>query len=165
MKLAFAFVALCACERAEPTPAPEPNPDPVQQARAEFELVPGDLAGGTHKLYSRGDFAPGLSIEQQFDEGDFIGRLRTLFGAREGDDYVFRHKQTGYIVTAYSGDSGPSYGGGPLDIMVAMDLIRGRRLPVSEMITHQVSLAETGYGFQLVASGAESIKVIVDPQR
>jgi threonine dehydrogenase-like Zn-dependent dehydrogenase len=59
----------------------------------------------------------------------------------------------------------PSYGGSPLDIRIAIDLIRGRRVPVHEMITHRLSLAETGLGFQLVAKGGASIKVIIEPQR
>ncbi|MCJ7664143.1 MAG: hypothetical protein MUO24_07855, partial [Desulfobacterales bacterium] len=59
----------------------------------------------------------------------------------------------------------PSYGGSPLDICVAIDLIRARRLPVQEMITHRLGLAETGLGFHLVAEGGESIKVIIEPQR
>jgi len=59
----------------------------------------------------------------------------------------------------------PSYGGAPLDIAVAIELIRARRLPVSEMITHRLSLAKTGLGFQLVAEAGESIKVIVEPHR
>ena len=105
------LLAAAACERAEPTPPPprEPKPDPVQQARAEFEVLP-DGAAGTHKLYSRGDFAADLSIEEQFDEGDFIGRLRTLFGPRDGDQYVLRHRKTGFVITAYCGKSGPAFG-------------------------------------------------------
>jgi len=59
----------------------------------------------------------------------------------------------------------PSYGGAPLDLAVAMDLIRARRVPVSEMITHRLGLAETGLGFQLVATATESIKVVIEPQR
>ena len=59
----------------------------------------------------------------------------------------------------------PSYGGSPQDICVAIDLIRARRVPVHEMITHHLGLAETGLGFRLVAQGGESIKVIVEPQR
>ena len=31
------------------------------------------------------------------------------------------------------------------------------------MITHRLSLAEAGLGFQLTASGQDSIKVIIDP--
>jgi len=117
VKVALLLLALCACEHAESTakkPPPTPvKPDPIQQAHDEFELISSDYAVGTSKLYSRGDFMTNAPIEAQFDEGDFIGRLRTLFGAREGDEYVFRHKATGFIITAYSGKSGPSFGGGP----------------------------------------------------
>lgn len=59
----------------------------------------------------------------------------------------------------------PSYGGAPLDIAVAIELIRARRVPVREMITHRLSLAETGLGFQLVADAGESIKVVIEPHR
>ena len=31
----------------------------------------------------------------------------------EDDEYVLRHRPTGLVITAYSGQSGPSYGGGP----------------------------------------------------
>lgn len=117
MKVALILLALCACERADSSvkhqPPPTPTkPDPIQQARDEFELLPADYAVGTHKLYSRGEFMPDADPDEAFDEGDFIGRLRTLFGARDGDEYVFRHKKTGYVITAYCGDSGPAFGGG-----------------------------------------------------
>jgi L-iditol 2-dehydrogenase len=59
----------------------------------------------------------------------------------------------------------PSYGGAPLDLVQAIELIRAKRVPVAEMITHRLGLAETGVGFQLVAGAGESIKVIVEPQR
>jgi len=59
----------------------------------------------------------------------------------------------------------PSYGAGPFDIGIAIDLLRAHRVPVHEMITHRLGLAETGVGFQLVAEGGESIKVIIEPQR
>jgi L-iditol 2-dehydrogenase len=58
-----------------------------------------------------------------------------------------------------------SYGGSPWDIRIAIDLIRGRRVPVHKMITHRLGLTETGRGFQLVAAGGASIKVIIEPQR
>jgi len=58
-----------------------------------------------------------------------------------------------------------SYGAAPYDLTVALDLIRARRVPVAEMITHRLGLAETGLGFRLVAEAKESIKVIVEPQR
>jgi L-iditol 2-dehydrogenase len=59
----------------------------------------------------------------------------------------------------------PSYGGSPQDIMIAIDLLRARRVPVHDMITHRLGLAETAQGFQLVAQGDKSIKVIIEPQR
>ncbi|NPV60620.1 MAG: alcohol dehydrogenase catalytic domain-containing protein [Actinobacteria bacterium] len=57
----------------------------------------------------------------------------------------------------------PSYGGSPRDIMIAMDLIRARRVPVEEMITHRLPLEQAGEGFRLVAEASESIKVLLLP--
>lgn len=58
-----------------------------------------------------------------------------------------------------------SYAGSPADYMTALELIRAHYICPSEMITHRLSLAETGLGFQLVASARDSIKVIIEPQR
>ena len=58
-----------------------------------------------------------------------------------------------------------SYAGSPADIAVALELIRTGKVRVSEMITHRLSLAEAGLGFQLVAKAQDSIKVIIEPQR
>lgn len=59
----------------------------------------------------------------------------------------------------------PSYANSPYDAEVAIQLLRAKRLPVAGMITHRLGLAETGRGFQLVAGGGDSLKVIVEPQR
>jgi L-iditol 2-dehydrogenase len=59
----------------------------------------------------------------------------------------------------------PTYGGSPFDITNAIELIRAQRLPLREMITHRLLLAETGLGFQLVAEAKDSIKVIIEPHR
>lgn len=59
----------------------------------------------------------------------------------------------------------PSYGAAPVDLAVALELIRAHRIPVRDMITHRLSLAETGLGFRLVAEAKESLKVIIEPQR
>jgi len=56
-----------------------------------------------------------------------------------------------------------SYANSPDDAALAIELIRARRVPVAKMITHKLSLEETGRGFQLVAEAAESIKVIISP--
>ncbi|MEM3737213.1 MAG: zinc-dependent dehydrogenase [Candidatus Bathyarchaeia archaeon] len=58
-----------------------------------------------------------------------------------------------------------SYAGSPADHVVALELIRRRRVRVREMITHRFGLAETGLGFRLVAEAKNSIKVIIEPQR
>ena len=58
-----------------------------------------------------------------------------------------------------------SYAGSPADFMVALELLRSGSIRVKEMITHRLSLAETGKGFQLVAEAKNSIKVIIEPQR
>ncbi|MBM4338449.1 MAG: zinc-binding dehydrogenase [Deltaproteobacteria bacterium] len=59
----------------------------------------------------------------------------------------------------------PTYGGAPIDILQAIELIQAKRLPLREMITHRLPLAEIKLGFQLVAEAKESIKVIIKPHR
>ncbi|OGO24613.1 MAG: alcohol dehydrogenase [Chloroflexi bacterium RBG_16_50_9] len=58
-----------------------------------------------------------------------------------------------------------SYAGSPADYAGALKLIHARRLPVKDMITHRLGLAETGLGFRLVAEAQDSLKVIIEPQR
>ncbi len=58
-----------------------------------------------------------------------------------------------------------SYASSPADYAEALELIHARRLPVGEMITHRLGLAETGLGFKLVTEAKESLKVIIEPQR
>ena len=47
----------------------------------------------------------------------------------------------------------PSYGGSPSDCAIALELIRARRVPVEDMITHRLPLEQAGQGFKLVAGG------------
>jgi len=82
-----------------------PVSDPVGAVRTEFEAIQSAYSGVTGKMYSRADFRP-LDDITWLDEGDFIGRLRSLFGAVRGDEYVLRHRQTGLVVTAYAAPSG-----------------------------------------------------------
>jgi L-iditol 2-dehydrogenase len=58
-----------------------------------------------------------------------------------------------------------SYAHSPADHDAALRLIRAGTVPVHQMITHRLGLAETGLGFQLVAEAKDSIKVIIEPQR
>lgn len=57
----------------------------------------------------------------------------------------------------------PSYGNSPYDAVVAIELIRAKRIPLQQMITHRLPLDRIDQGFQLVAGAADSIKVIIEP--
>jgi L-iditol 2-dehydrogenase len=56
-----------------------------------------------------------------------------------------------------------SYAGSGDDLRESLELIRDRKVNVSEMVTHRLPLSQAGLGFQLTASGQDSIKVILDP--
>ncbi|MEW6140163.1 MAG: alcohol dehydrogenase catalytic domain-containing protein [Thermodesulfobacteriota bacterium] len=58
-----------------------------------------------------------------------------------------------------------SYAGSPRDIMTAIELISGHRIDVDAMITHRLPLQDTAEGFRLVTQAADSIKVVIEPQR
>jgi L-iditol 2-dehydrogenase len=55
-----------------------------------------------------------------------------------------------------------SYGAAPADLAVALELIRARRVPVAEMITHRFPLERIAEAFATVAAGGPSIKVIIE---
>lgn len=57
-----------------------------------------------------------------------------------------------------------SYYCGPSDIIEAMKLIEWHHVAIDDLITHRLPLTEIVKGFQLVADGRESIKVIIKPQ-
>jgi len=57
-----------------------------------------------------------------------------------------------------------SYAASPADCAEALELIRAKQVLVDDMITHRLALPETGKGFQLVADGGDSLKVIIKPQ-
>ncbi len=57
-----------------------------------------------------------------------------------------------------------SYAGSPAEYQTALELIRAGTVPVRRMITHRLGLAETGFGFKLVAEAKDAIKVIIEPQ-
>jgi L-iditol 2-dehydrogenase len=56
-----------------------------------------------------------------------------------------------------------SYAGSGDDLVESLELIRTHQVRVGEMVTHRLPLSQAGLGFQLTASGSESIKVILDP--
>ncbi len=56
-----------------------------------------------------------------------------------------------------------SYAGCGEDLVRSLELIRTHQVRVAEMVTHRLPLAQATLGFQLTASGQDSIKVIMDP--
>lgn len=58
-----------------------------------------------------------------------------------------------------------SYASPPLDTQMALDLIAARRVVVEDMISHRLGLDRAQEGFRLVAQAADSIKVIIEPQK
>jgi L-iditol 2-dehydrogenase len=58
-----------------------------------------------------------------------------------------------------------SYAGDRADHLTALKLIQAQRVKVAAMITHRLALSETVRGFELVAQGRNSIKVVIEPQR
>ncbi len=56
-----------------------------------------------------------------------------------------------------------SYGGAPVDIRAAIELLRIGKVRVDDLVTHRLPLERADEGFRLVASAQDSIKVILRP--
>ena len=54
---------------------------------------------------------------------------------------------------------------GPYCYPVAIDMLERRLLPMDHIITHQLPLSDYQKGIDLVASGKESIKVTLMPEK
>lgn len=58
-----------------------------------------------------------------------------------------------------------SYGSSPSDASLALELIRSRKIPLSKLITHRLSLSQIGMGFRIMSEAKDSIKVIIEPNK
>jgi L-iditol 2-dehydrogenase len=58
-----------------------------------------------------------------------------------------------------------SYGASPDDLKASVELLASGAVNVDDLVTHRLTLEETGKGFQLVANAQDSLKVIIEPQR
>jgi L-iditol 2-dehydrogenase len=58
-----------------------------------------------------------------------------------------------------------SYAASLEDLSQTVEILRYKRLTVTDLITHRLPLAETGLGFRLVEKAAESMKIIITPQK
>jgi L-iditol 2-dehydrogenase len=58
-----------------------------------------------------------------------------------------------------------SYAASPEDLSQTVEILRHKRLTVTDLITHRLPLAETGLGFRLVEKADDSMKIIINPQK
>jgi L-iditol 2-dehydrogenase len=58
-----------------------------------------------------------------------------------------------------------TYAGAGRDITEAIELIKSKKVVVTDMITHKLPLDKTQEGFKLVADAKDSIKVIIEPNK
>ncbi len=58
-----------------------------------------------------------------------------------------------------------TYAASPADLATAIELIRSGKIRAREMVTHRLGLTDAETGFRLVAEAADSLKVVVEPQR
>ena len=58
-----------------------------------------------------------------------------------------------------------SYGAAPCDLEESLEILAQKKVNVTNMITHKLSLQQTAEGFTLVADAGESLKVIIEPNR
>lgn len=56
-----------------------------------------------------------------------------------------------------------SYAADAADLTETIELLRNKRVAVTDMITHRLPLEETGIGFKLTEKADESLKVIIEP--
>lgn len=56
-----------------------------------------------------------------------------------------------------------TYAAAPRDLKEAISLIKTKKVKVRPMVTHRLPLKETQKGFDLVLSGKESVKVVIEP--
>ena len=58
-----------------------------------------------------------------------------------------------------------SYAAAPMDLVEAIEVIRDRKVDVTRLITHRFPLDDAAMGFQMMASGQASVKILVYPQQ
>jgi len=56
-----------------------------------------------------------------------------------------------------------SYAANGNDLTETIELLRNKRVVVTDLITHRLPLSETGAGFKLMETARESLKIIIEP--
>lgn len=100
------------------------------------------------------------AIEQALQSVDRGGTV--LFFAPMGQDesyeLPFNHVFWRNDVTLTS-----SYGAGPRDLELALDLIASGRVEAERLVTHRLPLEQTQDAFAMMLRGDDSMKIIIDP--
>lgn len=58
-----------------------------------------------------------------------------------------------------------SYGAAPQDLEEALAILAQKKLNVASMITHRFGIKQAAEGFRMMAEAAESLKIIIEPNR
>lgn len=58
-----------------------------------------------------------------------------------------------------------TYAGAPRDLKESIELIKSKKVNVTDMITHRFPLNKAAEGFKLAAQAKDSIKIIIEPQK
>ncbi len=59
----------------------------------------------------------------------------------------------------------PTYAAAGKDITDAIELLRSKKVEVTDMITHKLPMDKTAEGFKLVSNAKDSMKVIIEPNK
>ncbi|MFC2040204.1 alcohol dehydrogenase catalytic domain-containing protein [Chloroflexota bacterium] len=147
-----------------------------------YRLEVAGMMGANH-VYLATDFT--LETLQKMNHGHLADIVIVCTGARSAYAQAIELVESGGTILVFA-PTGPdiaipisindffwrrettittSYAGAPADYQIALDLIQTSNLPLEQLITHRLSLGETGLGFRLVSEAKDSIKVIIQPQR
>ena len=136
---------------------------------------------GAHKAFAADDFAP--ERLREINDGRLADLVILTTGAKSAIDQGVACMENGATLLLFAptdqGQTYPldinrvfwkrdttfttTYAGSPADHFQAHELIAAGRVGVKDMITHVLPLDRIQEGFDLVATGGESIKVIIEP--
>ena len=146
---------------------------------SDFRLKAAQRFGADATIHGSEDVSTRL---REFNEGRLADRVIVCTGAMPGIQQAVKSIDRGGILLFFAPTAAgvdvpiplfdfwrdeismvTSYAGSGEDLRESLELIGAHKVRVADMVTHRLPLAETGLGFQLTASGQDSIKVIIDP--
>ncbi|OIO34598.1 MAG: alcohol dehydrogenase [Candidatus Omnitrophica bacterium CG1_02_40_15] len=138
--------------------------------------------GADHIINAKEDVA--LKVKE-FNNGRLADFVILCTGAKSAAEQAIKSLDRGGVILIFaSADEGfnlslamndffwrsersiiSSYAANPKEHLDALELIRDKKINVTDMITHRLSLDEIQKGFRLVSEAKESIKVIIEPNK